>query len=108
MPLQGRRPGKIEGGAANVRQRYRTRRRSFFSSAVLTPDFESWQVRIPAMDFDQQSYHGRRSFYLPQFFKENLSLVRFCTSLLDIAQVRLPAPPQNLMMLPTASVSGPG
>lgn len=26
------------------------------------------------MDFDQQSYHGRRSFYLPQFFKENLSL----------------------------------
>ncbi|XXT14612.1 hypothetical protein WME94_30625 [Sorangium sp. So ce429] len=51
------------------------------------------QVRIPAMDFDQRSYHGRRSFYLPQFFKENLSLVRFCTSLLDIGQVRLPAPP---------------
>src|SRR4029077_5170270 len=51
---------------------------------VLTPDFEGWQVRIRAMDFDQQSYSGRRSFYLPQFFKENLPLVRFCTRLLDL------------------------
>lgn len=60
------------------------------------------------MDFAQPSYHLRRSFYLPQFFKANLSLVRFCTSLLDIGQARLPAPPQNLMMSPTASVIGPG
>jgi hypothetical protein len=58
--------------------------RSYNFVFVLTPDFESWQVRIRAMDFDQQSFHGRRSFYLPQFFKENLSLVRFCTRLLDL------------------------
>jgi hypothetical protein len=58
--------------------------RSYNFVFVLTPDFEGWQVRIRAMDFDQQSYSGRRTFYLPQFFKENLSLVQFCTSLLDL------------------------
>src|SRR5215831_6260505 len=58
--------------------------RSYNFVFVLTPDFEGWQVRIRAMDFDQQSWSGQRTFYLPQFFKENLSLVRFCTSLLDL------------------------
>jgi hypothetical protein len=57
--------------------------RSYNFVVVLTPDFEGWQVRIRALDFDQQSWSGRRSFYLPQFFKENLPLVEFCTSLLD-------------------------
>ena len=45
---------------------------------VITPDFEESQLRIRAMDFDQQSYDGRKKFYLPQFFKENSPLVRFC------------------------------
>jgi hypothetical protein len=58
--------------------------RSYNFVFVLTPDFEGWQVRIRAMDFDQQSYVGRRTFYLPQFFKENLPLVQFCTRLLDL------------------------
>jgi hypothetical protein len=58
--------------------------RSYNFVVVLTPDFEGWQVRIRAMDFDQQSYSGRRTFYLPQFFKENLALVKFCTRLLDL------------------------
>jgi hypothetical protein len=58
--------------------------RSYNFVFVLTPDFEGWQVRIRAMDFDQQSYSGRRTFYLPQFFKENLSLVQFTTRLLDL------------------------
>jgi len=31
------------------------------------------------MDFDQQSYNGRKNFYRPQFFKENAPLVLFCT-----------------------------
>jgi hypothetical protein len=57
--------------------------RSYNFVVVLTPDFEGWQVRIRAMDFDQQSWSGRRSFYLPQFFKDNLPLVEFCTRLLD-------------------------
>ncbi len=45
---------------------------------VITPDFETAQVRLRAMDFDQQSYNGRKKFYLPQFFKENLPLVNYC------------------------------
>jgi hypothetical protein len=52
--------------------------RSYNYVVVLTPDFEGWQVRIRAMDFDQQSYHGRKNFYLPQFFKENTALAQFC------------------------------
>jgi hypothetical protein len=35
------------------------------------------------MDFDQQSYDGRKNFYLPQFFKENNPLVAFCVSHID-------------------------
>ena len=52
--------------------------RSYNFVIVLTPDFEGWQVRIRAMDFDQQSHNGRKNFYLPQFFKENVRLVEFC------------------------------
>jgi hypothetical protein len=58
--------------------------RSYNFVFVLTPDFEGWQVRIRAMDFDQQSYSGRRTFYLPQFFKDNLPLVQFTTRLLEL------------------------
>ncbi|MEY2878554.1 MAG: hypothetical protein RLZZ15_934 [Verrucomicrobiota bacterium] len=53
--------------------------RSYNFVFVVTPDFEEAQLRIRAMDFDQQSYAGRKNFYLPQFFKENVSLVNFCT-----------------------------
>ena len=49
----------------------------------LTPDFEETQIRIRAMDFDQQTYDGRKNFYLPQFFKENNPLVEFCISHID-------------------------
>lgn len=49
----------------------------------LTPDFEETQIRIRAMDFDQQTWDGRKNFYLPQFFKENNPLVQFCISHID-------------------------
>lgn len=49
----------------------------------ITPDFEDTQLRIRAMDFDQQSYDGRKNFYLPQFFKENNPIVEFCTRHID-------------------------
>ncbi|MFI5358364.1 MAG: hypothetical protein ACHQ4G_13615 [Opitutales bacterium] len=52
--------------------------RSYNYVVVITPDFEGAQVRIRAMDFDQQSYNGRKNFYLPQFFKENAPIVRYC------------------------------
>ena len=44
----------------------------------MTPDVEEVQIRIRAMDFDQQSHNARKNFYLPQFFKENKPLVFYC------------------------------
>lgn len=44
----------------------------------MTPDVEEVQIRIRAMDFDQQSYNERKNFYLPQFFRENRALVLYC------------------------------
>ncbi|MFA7344618.1 MAG: hypothetical protein WC003_09960 [Terrimicrobiaceae bacterium] len=44
----------------------------------MTPDVEEVQIRIRAMDFDQQSHNERKKFYLPQFFKENKPLVFYC------------------------------
>lgn len=52
--------------------------RSYNFVFVVTPDFEDAQLRIRAMDFDQQSYDGRKNFYLPQFFVENAPLAKFC------------------------------
>ncbi|MCR9289483.1 MAG: hypothetical protein NXI23_19085 [Bacteroidetes bacterium] len=41
----------------------------------ITPDIEGNQYRMRAIDFDQQSYEGRKNFYLPQYFKENNPIV---------------------------------
>ncbi len=41
----------------------------------ITPDIEGNQYRMRAIDFDQQSYEGRKSFYLPQYFKENNPII---------------------------------
>ena len=41
----------------------------------ITPDFEEVYYRIRAIDFDQQSYEGQRSVYLPQYFKQNKPLI---------------------------------
>lgn len=49
--------------------------RSYNFVVNITPDIEDYQYRIRAIDFDQQSYEGRRTLYLPQFFKENGPLV---------------------------------
>lgn len=49
--------------------------RSYNYVVNVTPDIEDYQYRIRAIDFDQQSYEGRKNLYLPQFFKENLPLV---------------------------------
>lgn len=49
----------------------------------MTPDVEEVQIRIRPMDFDQQSYQGKKKFYLPQFFKENTELVLYCIHHLD-------------------------
>lgn len=42
----------------------------------VTPDFEEVDYRLRAIDFDQQSYEGRRNIYLPQYFKQNNPIIR--------------------------------
>ena len=49
--------------------------RSYNFVVDITPDIEDFQYRIRAIDFDQQSYEGRKNLYLPQFFKENYAFV---------------------------------
>ena len=57
--------------------------RSYNFVVNITPDIEDFQYRIRAIDFDQQSYEGRKNLYLPQFFKENLDMVNLCLDNLD-------------------------
>ena len=57
--------------------------RSYNFVVDVTPDIEDYQYRIRAIDFDQQSYEGRKNFYLPQFFKENNAYVDLCLSHLN-------------------------
>ena len=54
----------------------------------ITPDFEDEQYRVRAIDFDQQSYEGRRAMYLPQSFKDNQLVVEMCGSLLKPENLR--------------------
>ena len=57
--------------------------RSYNYVIDITPDFEDVQYRVRAIDFDQQSYEGRKTLYLPQFFKENNQVVGLCAKLLN-------------------------
>ncbi len=57
--------------------------RSYNYVVDITPDFEEFQYRVRAIDFDQQSYEGRKEMYLPQFFDENQPVVQLCASLLN-------------------------
>ncbi len=50
--------------------------RSYNYVVDITPDIEGSQFRFRAIDFDQQSYEGRKNFYLPQYFKENYPIVK--------------------------------
>jgi hypothetical protein len=57
--------------------------RSYNYVIDITPDFEDVQYRVRAIDFDQQSYEGRKNVYLPQFFKENQLVVQLCSTCLN-------------------------
>jgi hypothetical protein len=51
-------------------------------------DFDDTQYRFRAIDFDQQSYEGKKSLYLPQFFKENNPFVTLCMSIMNEETVK--------------------
>jgi hypothetical protein len=54
----------------------------------ITPDFEEMHYRIRAIDFDQQSYEGRKNVYLPQYFKQNNPLLKIGFEVLTYESVR--------------------
>ncbi len=62
--------------------------RSYNYVVDITPDFDEEQYRVRAIDFDQQSYEGKRRMYLSQFFKENGPIVKLCLDLLSPETVR--------------------
>ncbi len=41
----------------------------------ITPDFEEVHYRIRSIDFDQQSFEGRKAVYMPQYFKQNNAFI---------------------------------
>ena len=45
--------------------------RAYNFVVVMTGDFDGTQFRFRAIDFDQQSYEGAKSIYLPHLFVEN-------------------------------------
>jgi len=79
--------------------------RSYNFVVVITPDFEDFQVRIRAMDFDQQSYEGRMNFYRPQFFKDNRPLALFCVKHLRLETARQYQREEQVLMMKRAAVS---
>ena len=62
--------------------------RSYNYVVDITPDIEGSQYRIRAIDFDQQSYEGWKSFYLPQYFRENNPIIYMGIEHLEAEAVR--------------------
>ncbi|MBP6334769.1 MAG: hypothetical protein KA444_04790 [Bacteroidia bacterium] len=57
--------------------------RSYNFVIDMTADFDDTQFRFRAIDFDQQSYEGKKALYLPQYFKENNPYVNLCVKLIN-------------------------
>ena len=72
--------------------------RSYNFVVDITPDIEDFQYRIRAIDFDQQSYEGRKNMYLPQYFKENLVLVNLALDHLNKASIEQYQTEERTMM----------
>ena len=62
--------------------------RSYNYVVVITRDFDMDQIRVRAIDFDQQSYEGNIQVYLPQFYEENQTMVDLVWNVLDPASIR--------------------
>ena len=50
------------------------------------------------MDFDQQSYEGRKSIYLPQYYKDNIDLVNLASELMSSETVKQYQRVENVAM----------
>lgn len=72
--------------------------RSYNFIVNMTPDIEDVQYRIRAIDFDQQSYEGRKNLYRPQFFKENKLFVELAQKHLDENSIKQYQAEERTMM----------
>ena len=54
----------------------------------ITPDFDEVYYRIRAIDFDQQSYEGQKSVYMPQYYRQNQPIIDLGTTCLTPESVR--------------------
>lgn len=54
----------------------------------ITPDFEEVSYRMRAIDFDQQSYEGRKSVYLPQYYTQNNPFIKLGFDILKAETIR--------------------
>ncbi|GAB3883167.1 hypothetical protein [Spirosoma agri] len=54
----------------------------------VTPDFDETYYRIRAIDFDQQSYEGRKSVYMPQYYKQNQAIIQLGIQFMTPESVR--------------------
>ncbi|UOG76149.1 hypothetical protein MTX78_06010 [Hymenobacter tibetensis] len=73
--------------------------RSYNYVIVVTPDLEAEQYRVRAIDFDQQSYEGRKTMYLPQYFKDNLAVIQMCSRFLKAETIRQYQTEERVLML---------
>ena len=62
--------------------------RSYNYVVVITQDFDAEQIRVRAIDFDQQSYEGSLSVYLPQFYRDNQPIVGLVWEVLSPQSIR--------------------
>lgn len=61
--------------------------RSYNFVVSVVPDVLNYQYRFRSIDFDQQSYEGRKNLYLSQFFKENKPFVDIVLKHLNIESI---------------------
>jgi hypothetical protein len=54
----------------------------------IMPDFEEYHYRIRAIDFDQQSYDGRKIVYMPQFYSTNNPIINIGLEILTPETVK--------------------
>jgi len=55
---------------------------------AITPDFEEVEYRIRAIDFDQQSYEGKKIVYMPQYFSQNNPIINIGIEVLSPESVK--------------------
>ena len=54
----------------------------------IIPDFDDVSYRIRAIDFDQQSFEGRKSIYMPKYFKQNNALIEIGMRNMTVATMK--------------------